>query len=151
MKKLVCLALALLMAMSLVACGGNDKIANESTPATPETESVEQKADDIQTESVESKDDTQTESVENNNDSAEWKEFLKDYEEWVDEYIALMKKQKENPTDLTILSDYSKMTLEMAEWAEKSDDIAGSIEDTDEALEYSKEVLRIAGKLSEIG
>ena len=87
MKKLVCLTLMLLMVMSLVACGGNDGLADESTSTKTNAESLE---------TQENIDNTQTDSKENSNNSAEWKEFLKDYEEWVDDYIEIVKKQKEN-------------------------------------------------------
>ena len=82
-------------------------------------------------------------------DDAEWKQFLKDYEAWVDDYIEIVKKYNNNPTDMSILSDYTEMVSEMAEWSEKADEIELELEDTDAALEYSKEVLRIGGKLAE--
>ena len=92
---------------------------------------------------------TSTESVKSSTDDAEWKQFLKDYEAWVDDYIAIVKKYKENPTDMSILSDYTEMISEMTEWTERADEIELELEDTDAALEYSKEILRIAGKLAE--
>ena len=140
MKKLVCLALTLFMVVSLVACGGEDKVTNDSTAAKTNAKSLEYE---------ENADSIQTDSKENGKDSAEWKKFLKDYEEWVDDYIAVVKKQKENPTDMIILADYTEMLADLTEWTEKADDIEESIENTDDALEYSKEVLRIAGKLAE--
>ena len=127
--------------MSLVACGAGDKLTNDSTST---------KTNAVSSEIEENIDSIQTDSQENNNDSAEWKEFLKDYENWVDDYIEIVKKQKENPTDLTLLSEYTNMLSELTEWTEKADDISASIKDTDDALEYSKEVLRIAGKLAEV-
>ena len=74
---------------------------------------------------------------------------MKDYEAWVDDYIEIIKKYKDNPTDMSILSDYTEMMSEAAEWTEKADEIELELEDTDEALEYTKEVLRIAGKITE--
>ncbi len=82
-------------------------------------------------------------------DDAEWKRFLKDYEAWVDDYIAIVKKYKDNPTDMSILSDYTEMISEMTEWTERADEIELELEDTNAALEYSAELLRIAGKLAE--
>ena len=41
------------------------------------------------------------------------------------------------------------MVEEMSEWTDKADNIESSINDADEALEYSQELLRIAGKLAE--
>ncbi len=84
-----------------------------------------------------------------NKTKAEWKQFLKDYEAWVDDYIAIVKKYKNNPTDMSILSDYTDMVSEMAEWTKRADEIELDLEDTSEALEYSAELLRIAGKLAE--
>ncbi len=142
MKKLVCLILTVLMIMSLVACNGNDKLDSSSEVIETNSESFE---------SEENVDINQTNSEEESGDSAEWKEFLKDYEKWVDDYIAIVKRQKENPTDITILTEYTKMLADLTKWTEKADKIAKSIEGTNDALEYSKEVLRIAGKLAEVG
>lgn len=141
MKKLVLLTLALLLILCLAACGGNENFTSNSTSTKTNAETFE---------SEENTDIIQTDSKETINDSAKWKEFLTDYETWVDDYIAVVKKQKENPTDMTILSDYTKMVTDLTEWTEKADDIAESIEDVDDALEYSKEILRIAEKMTEI-
>lgn len=89
------------------------------------------------------------EKLENTNDETDWEEFLLNYETWVDDYIAIVKKYKDNPTDASILSDYTEMVAEIAEWAERADEIKLEIEDTSDALEYTKEVLRIAGKIAE--
>lgn len=83
-------------------------------------------------------------------DNIDWRQFLTDYEVWVDDYIALINKYKENPTDVSLLSDYTEMLGEMAEWAEDAENMELSITDTAEAAEYSQEVLRIAGKLAEV-
>ena len=78
----------------------------------------------------------------------DWKQFLKDYEAWVDDYIAIVKKYKDNPTDMSILSDYTEMISDMTEWTERADEIELELKDTDAAEEYSKEILRIVGKLA---
>lgn len=82
--------------------------------------------------------------------SVDWREFLVEYEEWVDDYIEIVKKYNNNPSDMSILSDYTEMVSEMTEWTDKADDVELSITDTDEALEYSQELLRIAGKLAKV-
>ena len=142
MKKIAYFTLSLWLIAFFVGCTNNSNLTNDSTLTNINTEIFE---------SEENLDVIQTETAENNDDSAEWKEFLKDYEKWVDDYIAIVKKQKENPTDLTILTEYSKMLTQLSEWSKKSDDVAKSIKSTDDALEYSNEVLRIVGKLTEIG
>ena len=42
--------------------------------------------------------------------------FLIDYEDFMKDYIAVLKKYKTNPTDPSILSDYTKMVQQAAEW-----------------------------------
>lgn len=82
--------------------------------------------------------------------TVDWREFLADYEAWVDDYVEICKKYKDNPTDMSILSDYTEMMTELTEWTQKTEDMELSITDTDEALEYSQELLRIAGKMAEV-
>ena len=93
--------------------------------------------------------ETKTPSINDSTGTEEWKQFLKDYEAWVDDYIAIVKKYKDNPTDMSILTDYTNMVSEMADWAERADEIELELEDTDAALEYSSELLKIAAKLAE--
>ena len=97
----------------------------------------------------ESESEDATDIDKDTSNSANWKQFLKDYEAWVDDYIVILKKYKENPTDTSILSDYSEMVSELADWSDKADKIELELEDSDAALEYSAELLRIAGKLAE--
>ena len=140
MKKIMCLALILLMVFSLAACGEDNTLTNDTISTDANTELVDTNENN----------DLQTDSKENGSDDAEWREFLKEYEEWVDDYIAIVKKQKENPTDMSILTEYSEMLSDLTKWTEKSDDVAKSIKDTEDAIEYSKEVIRIAEKLTKI-
>ncbi len=93
---------------------------------------------------------TSSDTANDTSEDAEWKEFLEDYEVWVDDYIEIVKKYKDNPTDMSILSDYTEMVSEMADWSERADEIELELEDTSAALEYSAELLRIAGKLAEV-
>ena len=74
---------------------------------------------------------------------------IKEYEEWVDKYIAVVKKYNANPTDLSILSEYTSLVTELADWTERADDVSDSIEDIEDAAEYSAELMRIAAKLAD--
>ena len=40
--------------------------------------------------------------------------FIKDYEEFVNNYIVVLKKFKENPSDMTIITQYSEMAAKAA-------------------------------------
>ena len=83
--------------------------------------------------------------------TVEWKQFLKDYEAWVDSYIALMAKYEKNPTDITILADYTASMLKLAEWADKAEAMEDALDDDPAALkEYLAMLARIVTKLSKI-
>ncbi len=115
----------------------NQEIPNLNDSDTPENNEDDSDADNVQSTDV---------SISN----TDWRQFLKEYEEWVDKYIVIVEKYKNNPTDMSILSDYMDMVSEMVEWSEKSDDITYELENTNDAIEYSKELLKIAEKLAEV-
>ena len=131
MKKILLIMLSTLFMLSMTACFENTESKTEESKSSNETVS-EENAD------ISSSDDTG------------WRQFLKDYEAWVDDYIAMVKKYQSNPTDMSILSDYTEMMSELTNWAKRADEIEIELEDTDAAIEYSQELLRIAGKLAEV-
>ena len=88
------------------------------------------------------------EETEETSSTEEWREFLADYEAWVDGYIAVIKKYKANPSDLSILSEYTSLVTELAEWTEEANDLSNSIVDIEDAAEYSAELMRIAAKIA---
>ena len=79
----------------------------------------------------------------------EWEQFLVDYEAWVDEYIEVVKKYKENPTDATILTEYSTMVNELSDWTERAENLETELTD-EEIVEYSEKLADITNKLSEV-
>lgn len=135
MKKALSIILLFVIVFSIVGCGG-ERTDNDlaSTEISSELEV-----------SNSSKETT------SENSDVEWKKFLKDYEKWVDEYISITKKYKDNPSDMTILSDYTSMMTELTEWYSKVDDMQKELENasSSELVEYSKELARIAAKLAE--
>lgn len=86
--------------------------------------------------------------------TAAWKQFLKDYEAWFDKYIDILKKYKRNPTDASILSDYSKMVSEMTEWSERAkqyqDELSKDPNASEMLKEYMDTLARITKKASEL-
>lgn len=125
MKKILVLGLVLIMVLSLAACG------DDGAAVTPD--------------GVGGSDTTTNTTAE-----AEWKKFLKDYENWVDDYIALLAKYQADPTDTSILSDYTEMAAELTEWTGKTEEVADELANDPDALaEYTAELSRIAAKLSE--
>lgn len=49
--------------------------------------------------------------------SSSCQQWLKDYDSWVTNYISFMRKYKKNPGDMSMLSDYSRLTSEMSKWS----------------------------------
>ena len=93
----------------------------------------------------------ETTSTQSSTDDKHWKQFLEDYENWVDDYIEIVKKYSENPTDTSILSDYSEMVTELAEWQTEAEKLEEELEDAspEELAEFSAELLKIAAKIAE--
>lgn len=77
-----------------------------------------------------------------------WRQFLKNYEEFVDDYISFMKKYQANPTDTTLVADYIDMMTKVSEWSENADEIEDELNDSAELAEYTKEYVRITTKMT---
>lgn len=127
----------------------NQDIPDENDEENEEDE--EENNENLSFEEDSTTNETTSIETENNSlsDDSEWKQFLKDYEAWVDDYIEIINKYKNNPSDMSLLSDYTKMVSKMADWSQRADEIELEIKDTSAAMEYSAELLRIAGKLAE--
>ena len=83
--------------------------------------------------------------------SSEWKQFLKDYEAWVDKYVAFMKKYKNaSASDLAgMMSDYSSLMSEMTTWSNKASKMQSSLSGSD-LTEYINTLNRVTTKLNSI-
>lgn len=83
--------------------------------------------------------------------SSEWKQFLKDYEAWVDKYVAFMKKYKNASTSdmASMMSEYSSLMSDLTSWSEKSKNMQSSLSGSD-LTEYINTLSRITQKLSSI-
>ncbi len=56
------------------------------------------------------------------NTSGACEEFLTEYEEFADEYIAYMRKMKSNPSDISVLTASASMMEKAAKFSERADD-----------------------------
>jgi len=124
MKKITSIFVAILFAsFALTSCGGNksDKAATEETTVTEA--SADTASSDLKTEST-----------------TDCDTFIKDYEAYADSYIVVLKKYKANPTDATILTEYS----EMAQKAVKMQEGAENCTDP----KYATKLLEIANKIA---
>lgn len=54
--------------------------------------------------------------------NSECQEFLNGYEKYVNDYLKAIEKYKSNPTDMTVLTDFNRMTAEASSWTSKTPD-----------------------------
>lgn len=111
--------------------------------------------DNVSNEDISNEDTKLSEDSSNTDDtvngmSKEFKEAMDSYEEFFDEYVAIMKKYKDNPSDMSIIADFNKYMgkyAEMMEAFEKWED-----EDLNEAESayYIQVQSRINKKLLEV-
>ena len=154
MKKLLALMLALSLAFSLAACGDSNTPPPSDSPTPVQTESSTPPPSDDGDDPGAPTDDpgVPTDGLEGNTDdtetsNSEWKEFLRLYEEWVDDYIELLKKYNANPLDLSLIADYIASTQKLIEWSEQADKIESDLS-SDDVIEYLATLSRILEKLS---
>jgi len=132
----------------------NTKETAGSTSTEQKQGATENKATSKPTETKQKADDKQT--VEKTPapvsvKKVEWKQFLKEYEEWVDSYVALVKKYKANSSDVTLLSEYTTMMQKLVVWSEKADKVETELKNNSAALkEYLATLARVVKKLSSV-
>jgi len=121
MKKIIAFALVCVLSLSLAACG-EETTQNTSTNSTTASEST-----------------------------SSWKQFLKEYEAWVDRYVEITEKYQKNPADTTILSDYTAIANQAADWDARTKEMEEELQkaSVEELTEYQAELARIVQKLSQ--
>lgn len=79
--------------------------------------------------------------------SGDCDEFLKGYENFMEQYIDIMKKMQNNPNDNSVMTDYTTMMTEATEWADKTADCA---EDAKFAAKLTEIQMKIANAASDL-
>ena len=137
-KKVVVVVMFLLVfALAMSGCGGGNKGADTPAPA-PAPAPVAQ-------EPAAPEPDEPTGSSSN----AEWRQFLKDYEAWVDDYVALMKKYNDDPENLELMNESLALAMDALEWANRADELEDDIP-LEELSEYLETISRIIQKLTAV-
>lgn len=119
----------------------------DSVPAPTESPVIETESPIIETDPTES---AATEATEHTGLRPEFKEAMDSYEAFMDEYVAFMKKYLENPTDIRLISDYSKFMTEYTEFAEAFEKWESEDLNTAELAYYIEVQTRVTQKLLEI-
>ena len=117
------------------------------------SEKVSSKEDDTTTEPVQtttSSETTSTTAEEKEGLRSDFKEAMDSYESFMDKYVAFMKKYKDNPTDLSLLTDYADYMSKYADFVAdfekwESDDMNAA-----ELAYYLDVQTRVTKKLAEV-
>lgn len=141
MKKQL-LTFAVISTMILASCGGSNEVESDLDSLLDEIEMT----DETENETVIDKDDeseSNTEIIDDSSSSDEWDSVLDDYESYVDDYVAIIKKQKENPTDMSIMTEYQELMQKGTEWSTKMSEMSSNF-----GTEQLSRMLEIQAKLS---
>ena len=95
----------------LTSCGGEKKESTDSKVESTEESNSMKTNPEPPVPSTESSDESTDETV---SSSSDCDQFITDYEKFVDSYIAIIKKMKANPSDPSILTEYTEMASESA-------------------------------------
>ena len=149
MMRKICLILSFALVLTLVGCTGgvdtnegvsdslgNEIVGNVESSSNTESSSLEQSSDDS--------------SANESGISAKFKEAMDNYEKFMDEYITFMKKYKENPSDLSLLSDYANYMSKYTDFVSNFDKWQNEDLNSAELSYYLDVQTRVSKKLLEV-
>ena len=131
------------------------QLAGGSATTTESTEKKEESKPAEKTESTSSSSssssDSSSSSSTSSSTSTNWRQLIKDYESWVDDYATFMKKYKDADSSQlsSMMSDYTKLLSEMTEWSDKMEDMEDDLSGSD-LTEYLNALTRVTQKLNSI-
>jgi len=158
MKKAISVILALVLVLSLAACGGKEPNSNgsDNTSDTNHKDTYVSEQGDTTTAttpstqpSIEATTPATTEETVDAEIDPDFKAAMDSYEAFFDEYVAIMKKYKANPTDLSILTDYATYMGQYADMMQKFEAWENEDLNTAELAYYIDVQARITKKLLE--
>ena len=106
--------LTVIFAFLIMSCGDG------KTDSEQATDMMESTSDESSEELSETMDDASS-------SSSDCEQFCDDYEAFVDDYIEVLKKYKANPSDMSILTEYSSMMSKASSMQNVSADCAGDL------------------------
>lgn len=166
MRRVIAMLLVVCFTLCLCACG-KDEVPDKETSSSRETEkeTVKKPLGDEVTEVPEETEEATEEATEETTEETteapeqqelvdgmrpEFKKAMDDYEAFYDEYCDFMKKYQENPSDMSLLTEYTQM-LEKLQEMEVSFAAWDEDELNDAELKYYLDVTnRVAKKLVDV-
>lgn len=146
MKKLLSLFLLSMLILTLTACGG-DMNGDKETP--------EVLNEDTNVSNIESQDDISSSASKENTEKDEelnpdFKTAIDKYENFMNEYVAFMKRYKANPSDLSLLADYSEYMSKYVDFVASFDEWGNKDLNSAELAYYIEVQARVSKKLLEV-
>ena len=138
MKKTPSIVLAMcLTSFFLFSCGGKkEETKTEGTEMSTEKASESNSGSEAKT-----SEDSKSEDKTSSNNKCD--QFLADYEAFINDYLEMAKKLKENPQDMSVMTEYSQMTAKASKWAADAKDCSA---DAAFAAKYAQLAARMAQK-----
>ena len=106
--------LTVIFAFLIMSCG------DSKTDSEQATDMMESTSDEVSEELSETMEEASS-------SSSDCEQFCDDYEAFVDDYIEVLKKYKANPSDMSILTEYSSMMSKASSMQNASADCAGDL------------------------
>ncbi|MBQ3280608.1 PASTA domain-containing protein [Candidatus Saccharibacteria bacterium] len=101
---------------------------------------------------TETQSNASTSSSSNSGSNSSWKQVLREYEAWMNDYVNFMKKYNntsDTSSKLAMLEDYTRLASEMTSWTQKVENVKGDLSESD-LVEYLQTINRVNQKLSEL-
>jgi len=137
MRKLTTiLGVILFTSFILVSCGGSNSKDTEKETTEETTETTEETTEES----------TVTTEEKSSESGSDCEQFMKDYEEFVNSYIKITKKMKANPSDMTIMTEYSEMATKAGEMQTNTSNCTDAKYAT-KLLELNNKIAKLATEL----
>lgn len=158
LKKILATMLALIMMLSLTACGGNKPTDNDAEPddgkkqerVTEEPEETEEPEKTAEPEETEEPAETEEPTEEPAGVSADFKAVMDEYEKFIDKYVKFMKKYEKEGRPLSMLSEYTELLTQYTEFAETMAAYNGDNLSAADYAYYIEVMGRVSQKLLEL-
>ena len=127
---------------------GDQAPSSETSSGTGTSVSGSKPADNSSSKSAdEPEESNSTNIIQTGGVNPDLKAFLDSYEKFVDEYVDFMKKYMANPTDLSLLGEYTDMLTELSEFETKLDKYDSNNMSTEDAAYYLEVTNRCTQKM----
>jgi predicted AAA+ superfamily ATPase len=124
MKKQKFIIAAGIAAMTLASCGGSTEKETSGEDSNHMTEISNEEEIEITSNEEEIEVVEEAEVSEETSLSDEWNEVLDGYESYVDDYVAIIKKQRTDPSDMSLMTEYQELMLKGTDWATKMSELS---------------------------